>query len=212
MFRRALLNTTRTTAATLRRTQQQPNSARSPATFFSQAGFMTRSIQPSFAPNALQTKRFFSTEGEEVAMPAATGEKGELDATVARVVDEITQLNLLQVSQLVAELKDRLGLPDVAPMAMGAMPAAGGGGAVAGGDAAPAAEEKTIFDVKLTGFDDKAKIKVIKEVRALTGLGLKEAKAAVEASPNVIGTGMAKDEAEAWMAKLKEVGGTVELE
>ena len=210
MFRRALLNTTRTTAATLRRTQQQSNSARSPATFFSQAGFMTRSIQPSFAPNAVQTKRFFSTEGEEVAMPAATGEKGELDATVARVVDEITQLNLLQVSQLVAELKDRLGLPDVAPMAMGAMPAASG--AVAGGDAAPPAEEKTIFDVKLTGFDDKAKIKVIKEVRALTGLGLKEAKAAVEASPNVIGTGMAKEEAEAWMAKLKEVGGTVELE
>ena len=114
---------------------------------------------------------------------------------------------------MTTELKIRLNLPDVAPqMMMGGGGGGGGAAPAAGGEAAAPAEEKTDFDVKLTGFDDKAKIKVIKEVRALTGLGLKEAKAAVEAVPNTIGKGMKKEDAEAWVEKIKAVGGHVELE
>ena len=86
------------------------------------------------------------------------------------------------------------------------------GGAAPAGEAAEPVAEKTEFDVKLTGFDDKSKIKVIKEVRALTGLGLKEAKAAVEAVPNVLTQGLKKEEATEWIEKIKAVGGHAELE
>lgn len=73
-------------------------------------------------------------------------------------------------------------------------------------------EEKTIFDVKLASFDAKSKIKIIKEVRGITGLGLKEAKALVEAAPSVLKKDVKKDEADALIEKLKEIGGVVELE
>lgn len=105
-------------------------------------------------------------------------------------------------------LQEKFGIPDSA-FSVGL----GGGG---GGAAAPAAEEakeeKTQFDVKLASFDAKSKIKVIKEVRAITGLGLKEAKELVEGAPSVLKKDVKKDEAEALIEKLKEVGAVVELE
>lgn len=102
-------------------------------------------------------------------------------------------------------MQEKFGIPDSA--------FSGGFG---GGGAAPAAEEpkeeKTQFDVKLASFDAKSKIKVIKEVRAITGLGLKEAKELVEGAPSVLKKDVKKEEAEALIAQLKEVGAVVELE
>ena len=106
-----------------------------------------------------------------------------------------------------------MGIEDT-PMMMGAMPGAGVAAGAAGG--APAAEEvveeKTHFDVKLLSFDASSKLKVIKEVRALAGLGLKEAKEFVEGAPKVIKENVAKEEAEAMVEKLKALGAEVELE
>lgn len=85
------------------------------------------------------------------------------------------------------------------------------GGTESDAGAAPAVEEKTKFDLKLTGFDEKAKIKIIKEVRSITGLGLKEAKELVESAPKVVQKDMKKEDAEALKAKLEELGGQIEL-
>ena len=87
----------------------------------------------------------------------------------------------------------------------------GGGGGAAAAVEAPK-EEKTSFDVKLASYDAKSKIKIIKEVRVITGLGLKEAKALVEASPSVLKKDIKKEEAEAMMEKLKALGAVIELE
>ena len=110
-------------------------------------------------------------------------------------------------------LKDAKGLSDYLKESYGIEPAAGGGvimAAAAGGDAGEAAAEQTEFDVVLTGFGDK-KIGVIKEVRALTGLGLKEAKEVVESVPSKIKEGVSKDEAEEAKKKLEDVGASVEI-
>ncbi|CAL8469096.1 g8637 [Coccomyxa elongata] len=132
-----------------------------------------------------------------------------------QLVDEICKLNLLEVSDLIEVLRKRLNI--TAPMgggySMGMMPAAGAGAAgPAAAAEAPAEEEKTEFDVKLTGFDAAAKIKVIKEVRAMTNLGLKEAKELVEKAPTVVKTGLKKEEAEELQKKLEAVGAKVALE
>ena len=89
----------------------------------------------------------------------------------------------------------------------------GGGGKKSGGDEAPAeaVEEKTIFDLKLTGYDAKAKIKVIKEVRAITSLGLKEAKELVEGAPTTVKKDIKKEEAEELKGKLEALGATIEI-
>ncbi|CAI5501004.1 unnamed protein product [Closterium sp. Naga37s-1] len=123
------------------------------------------------------------------------------------------------MSELTAVIRKRLGMPANAgmgglPMGMMMMPggaAPGGGG---GGEAAPAAakEEKTAFDVKLEGFDAAAKLKVIKEVRSIAGLGLKEAKEFVEKAPVVVKAGVSKEDAAAIAEKLKAVGATVAIE
>ena len=118
---------------------------------------------------------------------------------VTAMIEEIKALTVLELSELVHALEEEFG---VSAAAMAA-PAAGA--------AAPAAEEKTEFDVVLTGFDAAAKIKVIKVVREITGLGLAEAKAAVEAAPKAIKEGVGKDEAEELKKKLEEVGAKVEL-
>ena len=118
---------------------------------------------------------------------------------VTAMIEEIKALTVLELSELVHALEEEFG---VSAAAMAA-PAAGA--------AAPAAEEKTEFDVVLTGFDAAAKIKVIKIVREITGLGLAEAKAAVEAAPKAIKEGVSKDEAEELKKKLEEVGAKVEL-
>ena len=118
---------------------------------------------------------------------------------VTAMIEEIKALTVLELSELVHALEEEFG---VSAAAMAA-PAAGA--------AAPAAEEKTEFYVVLTGFDAAAKIKVIKVVREITGLGLAEAKAAVEGTPKTLKEALSKEDAEAMKAKVEEAGGKVEL-
>ena len=119
------------------------------------------------------------------------------------LVEEIKALTVLEVSELVKELEEVFGVSAAAPVAVAAAPAAGAA-------AAPAAEEKTEFDVILSGFGDK-KLDVIKVVRTITGLGLKEAKDLVEAVPKALKEGVSKDEAEDIKKQLTEAGATVEI-
>jgi large subunit ribosomal protein L7/L12 len=122
-----------------------------------------------------------------------------------QVKEFLKNMTLLDAAALVKELEEELGVSAAAPMAIAAMPASGGGAA------APAAEvEKDEFNVVLTAAGDK-KIQVIKVVRELTGLGLKEAKDLVDGAPKAVKEGVTKVEAEDIKKKLEEVGGSVEL-
>ena len=127
-------------------------------------------------------------------------------ADIQKIADEISSLTLLEARDLVKSLEEKLGIKAAAPVAMAAIPVAG---AVAGAEAAPA-EEKVEFDVILTGFGDK-KIQVIKVVRELTGLGLKEAKDLVEGVPKPVKEGVSKEDAATMKKKLVEAGGTAEV-
>jgi len=121
------------------------------------------------------------------------------------VVEYIKNLKLSEVKGLIEVLEQELGVEASAPVMMGgAMPAAGGA-------AAEAAPESTEFDVILKEFPDNAKIKIIKAVRTLTGLGLKEAKAAVEDVPHKLKEAVSKEDAEAAKTALEEAGATVEV-
>ncbi|KAF5454491.1 hypothetical protein F2P56_024152 [Juglans regia] len=136
---------------------------------------------------------------------------------VSEIVDELMGLTLLEVSDLVEVLREKLGvteMPTMMVMMPGMVPGALKGAAGKGG-ATPKAEEKaekTVFDVKLEGFEAAVKIKVIKEVRTFTDLGLKEAKDLVEKAPTLLKKGVTKDEAEKIIAKLKEIGAKVSME
>lgn len=125
------------------------------------------------------------------------------EVTKQDVIDFIANMSVLELSELVKELEEKFGVSAAAPVAM--MAAAG-----PAGDASAAAEEKTEFDVILTTSGDK-KIAVIKEVRAITGLGLKEAKDLVDSAPKAVKEGIAKEEAEKIKAQLEEAGAQVEL-
>ena len=125
------------------------------------------------------------------------------EITKEDVIEFIANMSVLDLSELVKEMEDKFGVSAAAPVAM---MAAGPGDAGAGA----AAEEKTEFDVVLTAAGDK-KIQVIKEVRAITGLGLKDAKALVDDAPKPVKEGIAKDEAEKIVAQLEEAGAQVEL-
>ncbi len=127
-------------------------------------------------------------------------------ADIQKIAEEISSLTLLEARDLVKTLEEKLGVKAAAPMAVAAMPAPG---MAAGAEAAPA-EEKAEFDVILTGFGDK-KIQVIKVVRELTGLGLKEAKDLVEGVPKPVKEGVSKEEAATMKKKLVEAGGTAEV-
>ena len=122
---------------------------------------------------------------------------------VQKLVDAVKELTVLELSELVSELEEEFGVTASAPVAVAAAPAAGG-------DAAAAAEEKTEFEVVLASVGAE-KIKVIKEVRDITGLGLKEAKALVDEAPKTIKEGVPTEEANAMKEKLEAVGATVEL-
>ena len=124
-------------------------------------------------------------------------------ADIAKLVDQLSELTVIEAADLAKALEEKWGVSAAAAVAV-AGPAAGGGAA------APAAEEKTEFDVILTG-DGGKKINVIKEVRAITGLGLGEAKALVESAPKPIKEGVNKDEAEKIKKQIEEAGGTVDL-
>jgi large subunit ribosomal protein L7/L12 len=125
-------------------------------------------------------------------------------ADIAKLVEELSKLTVMEAAELAKALEEEWGVSAAAAVAVAA-PAAGGG---AGGEAA--AEEKTEFDVILTG-DGGKKIQVIKEVRAITQLGLTEAKTLVESAPKAIKEGVNKAEAEEIKKKIEEAGGTVEL-
>uniref|UniRef100_A0A7S3QCY7 Large ribosomal subunit protein bL12 C-terminal domain-containing protein n=2 Tax=Chaetoceros debilis TaxID=122233 RepID=A0A7S3QCY7_9STRA len=131
---------------------------------------------------------------------------------VDEVFDKILQLNTLEVALLSSLVNEKMGF---APMTAAQQAAMAGGGSGGGGGAAAVEEveevKKTAFDLKLTGFDAKSKIKVIKEVRAMTGLGLKDAKEMVEGAPKTLKTGIKMEEAEELKAKIEAVGGTVEI-
>jgi large subunit ribosomal protein L7/L12 len=122
-------------------------------------------------------------------------------ADINSLVDQLSELTVLQAADLAKALEERWGVSAAAAVAA---PAAGGGAA------APVEEEKTEFDVILTG-DGGKKINVIKEVRAITGLGLGEAKALVEGAPKAVKEGIGKAEAEELKKRIEEAGGTVEL-
>ncbi len=124
-------------------------------------------------------------------------------AELSKIVDELSSLTVLEAAELAKMLEEKWGVSAAAAVAVAAAPGAGGG-------AAAAAEEKTEFTVVLAAAGDK-KIEVIKEVRALTGLGLKEAKDLVEGAPKPVKEGVAKDEAEKIKATLEKVGAKVEL-
>ncbi|MDD5697037.1 MAG: 50S ribosomal protein L7/L12 [Victivallaceae bacterium] len=129
--------------------------------------------------------------------------KVEVSAEMEKIISAVENMTVLELSKLVKALEERLGVSAAAPVAVAAaaVPAAG---------AAAEVEEKTEFDVILTGFGDK-KVGVIKEVRAITGLGLKDAKDLVEGAPKAVKEGIAKDEAEKIKAQLESAGATVEV-
>jgi large subunit ribosomal protein L7/L12 len=131
-------------------------------------------------------------------------EKRQMTANISRqdVIDYIANMTVLELSEFVKELEEKFGVSAAAPVAMvAAAPAA---------QAAEAAPEKTEFDVVLTGSGDK-KIQVIKEVRAITGLGLKEAKALVDGTPGKVKEGVSREEAEKIKKQLEEAGAAVEI-
>ena len=124
--------------------------------------------------------------------------------TTDEIIDALKEMTLLEASELVKAIEDTFGVSAAAPAAVVAAPAAGAGAA------APAAEEKTEFDVVLEGFGDN-KIQVIKAVRELTNLGLKEAKEVVEGAPKAVLEGAKKEDAEAAKEKLEAAGAAVTL-
>src|SRR3569832_950002 len=125
-------------------------------------------------------------------------------ANLQQLVDELSKLTVLEAAELSKLLEEKWGVSAAAPVAVAAAPGAGGGAA------APAAVEKTEFTVVLASAGDK-KINVIKEVRAITGLGLKEAKDLVEGAPKEVKEGVNKEEADKIKATLEKVGAKVEL-
>ncbi len=130
-----------------------------------------------------------------------------MSAKTDEILDSLKSLSLLEASELVKQIEEAFGVSAAASAGV-VMAAPGAGG---GGDSAEAAEEKTEFEVVLESFEASSKIKVLKEVRNATGLGLGEAKALVEAAPKTIKEGATKDDAEALKKAIEAVGGKVTL-
>ncbi len=125
-------------------------------------------------------------------------------SVIDEIVEKVETMTVLELSELVSAIEEKFGVSAAAPVAVAAA------GAVAGGDAGGDAAEKTEFDAILTSFGDK-KIAVIKEVRAITGLGLKEAKALVEGVPAPLKEGASKDECAEIVSKIEGAGGACEI-
>jgi len=140
------------------------------------------------------------TEATETTETTETKETKERSPEVREILDKIATMTILQVNDLVEGLEEEFGVTAAMPMAAGPMP----------GPSEAAAEEKTEFDVVLTGYGDK-KIQVIKTVRELTGLGLKEAKDLVEGAPKALKEGVQKEEADTVKSKIEDAGGTAEI-
>ena len=141
------------------------------------------------------------TDAAPAAAPADESKEVEVPKKFEALVSEIEKMSVLDLAELVKVLEEKFGVSAAAPAMMMA------GGAAAGGEAA---EEKTEFDVELSAVGDN-KIGVIKAVRAITGEGLKEAKAMVDGAPTVVKAGVAKSEAEEYKKQIEEAGGSVTL-
>lgn len=170
---------------------------------------ITNRLARAARPWTRQYVRRMSAAADTAVNVPPAGAGGVASVKVSALVDEVVSLNMLEVKQLTDALKDRLGIDDAALAPMAMAPAPGAAPAAATPEPEP---EKTEFDLKLTAFDAGKKIAIIKEVRAITGLGLKESKALVEAAPKVIKSAVSKADAEEIQRKLKDLGGTVELE
>ncbi len=142
-------------------------------------------------------------EEKKEAKKATKAKKSDGGSKVAEIIESVKNMTVMELSELVKTLEEEFGVTAAAPVAM-AIPAAGGGAT------AEAEEEKTEFDVVLTNFGSN-KIQVIKVVRTLTGLGLKEAKDLVDGAPGTVKEGISKDEAEKVQKELEGVGATTEL-
>lgn len=173
---------------------------------------ISSSIQSSSKINLTFTRNY-TTPAQESTKKAPSGK-------VTGIVDELTGLTLLEVMDLTEVLRQKMDVKEMPIMAVmmpgmgfgGAMKGAGKHGAAGPGKGEEKKEEKLVFDVKLEGFDAAAKIKVIKEVRGFTDLGLKEAKDLVEKAPTLLKKGVTKEEAEKIIQKMKEVGAKVSME
>lgn len=172
---------------------------------------ISSSIQSSNNINLIFTQNY-TTPSQESTTKQPPSEQ------VGKIVDELSGLTLLEVMDLTEVLRQKMDVKEMPIMAM-MMPGMGFGGGMkgagkhgAGGKGEEKKEEKLVFDVKLEGFDAAAKIKVIKEVRGFTDLGLKEAKDLVEKAPSLLKKGVTKEEAENIIQKMKEVGAKVSME
>lgn len=179
---------------------------------------LSRSIRWIASTNGHSPLRFFSSSAAAVKSSESSDDETEgrtpPSEKVQRLAEDISSLSLLEVTDLTTLLRKKLGLPSGMGMGMGMMlPGVGMGSASATPAVAEEAKvEKTAFDVKLEKFDAGSKIKIIKEVRTFTSLGLKEAKELVEKAPIVLKSGVGKEEAEQIIEKLKSVGATALME
>lgn len=146
-----------------------------------------------------------ATPAEEKTEKKKTTKSSKSAGGVDAILEAIEKMTVLELSELVKAIEDRFGVTAQAPVVAAAAPVAG-----AGGGAGEAPEEKTEFDVVITAAGDK-KIQVIKVVRSITDLGLKEAKELVDSAPKAVKEAVSKDEAEDIKGKLEEVGATVEV-
>ncbi|KAB1670082.1 hypothetical protein ERO13_A11G181200v2 [Gossypium hirsutum] len=175
---------------------------------------------PSISSSTQSSNSFYLTPTRNYTTPSQESTKQAPSEKVSAIVDELSGLTLLEVMDLTEVLRQKLDVKEMPIMAV-MMPGMGFGGAMRGAGKVGAAgpgkgeekeEEKMVFDVKLEGFDAAAKIKVIKEVRGFTDLGLKEAKDLVEKAPTLLKKGVTKEEAEKIIQKMKEVGAKVSME
>jgi large subunit ribosomal protein L7/L12 len=150
-----------------------------------------------------EPERFSLHRLDAIARGQAEGEDNMPTLSKDEILDAISNMTLLEVSELVKAMEEKFGVTAAAPVAMAAAPAGGAGGAQE--------EEKTEFDIVLKSFDETKKIAVIKEVRVVTGLGLKEAKDVVEAGGKTIKEGVSKEDAKKIKAQLEAAGGVVEI-
>ncbi|RYP85296.1 hypothetical protein DL769_001027 [Monosporascus sp. CRB-8-3] len=143
-----------------------------------------------------------------------TSTEAPTDPKIAGIVDQISRLTLLETADLVSSLKSRLNIPDMPIGGFSAAPAAAPAASAAeeADEPAPAAQEKTLFNLKLEAFEAGAKPKIIKEVKNLLGLSLVDSKKFVESAPKMMKESVPKDEAEKIMATMKELGATVTME
>ncbi|KAK3332441.1 ribosomal protein L7/L12 C-terminal domain-containing protein [Cercophora scortea] len=162
-----------------------------------------RAVSSSLLQQQHITRRHNSTEAAAAA---------PVNPKIAGIVDQISQLTLLETADLVSSLKTRLNIPDLPVGGFSAGPAPAAAAPVEAEEAAPAAAEKTLFNLKLMSFEAGSKPKIIKEVKNLLGLSLVESKKFVESAPKMLKESVPKEEAEKMIETLKGLGATVTME